>query len=118
MVQVTKKNLNGKVQVCRFPDPIRRQWYLQAKKAAFFQDHTSEISLRTSMIRRLVDHLDGVDANFIHIHGGYNTISGPLRPIIKTPSLSCRYILEKEAYQGKTLVTFFIDAFLVRVSYS
>ena len=80
MVQITKKKLNGKVQACRLPDPIRRQWYLKAKKAAFFQDHTSEISLRTGMIRRLVDHLDGADASFIHIHGGYNTISGPLQP--------------------------------------
>ena len=83
MVQVTKKKVNGEVQACRLPDPIRKQWFLKAKKATFLQRQTSitssDISLGTGMVRRLVDRLDESDASFTHIHGHHNTISIPLK---------------------------------------
>ena len=65
IVQVTKKKVNGEVQACRLPDPIRKHWFLKAKKATFLQRQTSttpsEISLGNGMVSRLVDHLDESD---------------------------------------------------------
>lgn len=65
------------------PDPIRKHWFLKAKKATFLQRQisktSSQISLGTSMVHRLVDHLDEADLSFNHIHGHRNTISIPLK---------------------------------------
>ncbi|KAJ9701589.1 hypothetical protein PVL29_006812 [Vitis rotundifolia] len=79
MVQVTKKKLDGRVQACCLPDPIRRHWLLKAKEATFLQGHkkprSSEIYLGTGMVHRLADHLDKGDDSFNQIHGYHNTSS-------------------------------------------
>ena len=86
MVQVTKKKLDGRVQACCLPDPIRRHWLLKAKEATFLQGHkkprSSEIYLGTGMVHRLADHLDKGDDSFNQIHGYHNTSS---------ISLQCQY---------------------------
>ncbi|RVW73485.1 hypothetical protein CK203_057935 [Vitis vinifera] len=105
MVQVTKKKLNGNVKMVRLPDALRQYWLSKAQQATFLGIHTdtrSELSLGTSRIRRLVDHLDKEDVSFDHIHGDYNTTSTSLPPYYKMRFLLCPLILEKKANQEKT----------------
>ncbi|RVW69500.1 putative disease resistance RPP13-like protein 2 [Vitis vinifera] len=83
MVQVTKKKLNGNVEMVRLPDALRQYWLSKAQQATFLGIHTdtrSELSLGTSRIRHLVDHLDKEDVSFDHIHGDYNTTSTSFPP--------------------------------------
>nr|CAN73883.1 hypothetical protein VITISV_018828 [Vitis vinifera] len=62
---------------------LRQYWLSKAQQATFLGIHTdtrSELSLGTSRIRHLVDHLDKEDVSFDHIHGDYNTTSTSFPP--------------------------------------
>lgn len=101
-----KKKLDGKVQACRLPDPIRRHWFLKAKEATFLRGHKnpwpSKIYSGTGMVRRLADHLNKGDDSFNQIHGDQILLLFFCDLSIKIPSPSYHLILEKEADQEKT----------------
>ncbi|EEF32894.1 conserved hypothetical protein [Ricinus communis] len=67
MVQVTEKNINGKIKTCCLPDALRLNWFLKAKEANFLQGHSSS---NTCVSRRLAlnqnDFVSGNNANSLN----------------------------------------------------
>ncbi|KAJ9701570.1 hypothetical protein PVL29_006793 [Vitis rotundifolia] len=102
-VQVTKKKLNGNIKMVRLPDALRQYWLSKAQQATFLGIHTdtrSELSLGTSRIRRLVDHLDK-DVSYDHIHGDYNTTSTSLPPYYEDVLSFMSFDTRKESKPGE-----------------
>ncbi|XP_034686750.1 putative inactive disease susceptibility protein LOV1 [Vitis riparia] len=109
MVQVTKKKLNGNVKMVRLPDALRQYWSSKAQQATFLGVHTntrSGLSLGTSRIRRLVDHLDKEDISFDHIHGDYNTTSTSLTPYYEDVLSFLSFDTRKESKPGEEVGNF------------
>ncbi|RVW73484.1 putative disease resistance RPP13-like protein 2 [Vitis vinifera] len=109
MVQVTKKKLNGNVKMVQLPDALRQYWSSKAQQATFLGVHTntrSELSLGTSRIRRLVDHLDKEDISFDHIHGDYNTTSTSLTPYYEDVLSFLSFDTRKESKPGEEVGNF------------
>ncbi|XP_034686751.1 putative disease resistance RPP13-like protein 2 [Vitis riparia] len=109
MVQVTKKKLNGNVKMVRMPDALRQYWLSKAQQATFLGIHTdtrSELSLGTSRIRRLVDHLDKEDVSFDHIHSDYNTTSTSLAPYYEDVLSFISFDTRKESQPGEDVGNF------------
>ncbi|KAJ9701584.1 hypothetical protein PVL29_006807 [Vitis rotundifolia] len=109
MVQVTKKKLNGNVKMVQLPDALRQYWSSKAQQATFLGVHTntrSELSLGTSRIRRLVDHLDKEDISFDHIHGDYNTTSTSLTPYYEDVLSFLSFDTRKESKPGEDVGNF------------
>ena len=108
MVQVTKKKLNGNVKMVRLPDALRQYWLSKAQQATFLGIHTdtrSELSLGTSRLRRLVDHLDKEDVSFDHIHSDYNTTTS-LAPYYEDVLSFISFDTRKESQPGEDLGNF------------
>ncbi|KAJ9701579.1 hypothetical protein PVL29_006802 [Vitis rotundifolia] len=109
MVQVTKKKLNGNVKMVQLPDALRQYWLSKAQQATFLGVHTntrSDLSLGTSRIRRLVDHLDKEDISFDHIHGDYNTTSTSLTPYYEDVLSFLSFDTRKESKPGEDVGNF------------
>ncbi|RVW25358.1 putative disease resistance RPP13-like protein 2 [Vitis vinifera] len=109
MVQVTKKKLNGNVKMVRLPDALRQYWSSKAQQATFLGVHTntrSELSLGTSRIRHLVDHLDKEDVSFDHIHGDYNTTSTSFPPYYEDVLSFMSFDTRKESKPGEDVGNF------------
>ena len=83
MVQVTKNKVNGEVQACCLPDPIRKHWFLKAKKATFLQRQTTSTSSEISLGTGMVGHLDEQDSIFTHIHGDDHLNASSSIPLMK-----------------------------------
>ncbi|WJZ88175.1 hypothetical protein VitviT2T_007503 [Vitis vinifera] len=95
--------------VKRLPDALRQYWLSKAQQATFLGIHTdtrSELSLGTSRIRRLVDHLDKEDVSFDHIHSDYNTTSTSLAPYYEDVLSFMSFDTRKESQPGEDLGNF------------
>ncbi|KAL6342577.1 hypothetical protein AAG906_012434 [Vitis piasezkii] len=87
----------------------RQYWLSKAQQATFLGIHTdtrSELSLGTSRIRRLVDHLDKEDVSFDHIHGDYNTTSTSLPPYYQDALSFMSFDTRKESKPGEDVGNF------------
>ncbi|RVW19719.1 putative disease resistance RPP13-like protein 2 [Vitis vinifera] len=87
----------------------RQYWLSKAQQATFLGIHTdtrSELSLVTSRIRHLVDHLDKEDVSFDHIHGDYNRTSTSFPPYYEDVLSFMSFDTRKESKPGEDVGNF------------